>query len=523
MSEKFAPLSRDELLADIITISEDEDTKQLRREMEKAEKAALREAAEKKEKPKKEAAAPKQGKQKASSDEKQKATRSKTGGKKPKGSAAEKNVPETEPAVEIDERTRIVLPPVTQAPVLEPVIVLPPQSEAAIPAAPIIGLTGNLHDYVDDEDSDEFEEEKRSKSAILFCAIRRFLLTLFVVIGLLAVGLYMVLNLIFNGPSPTARDALTMSLSEASGTKWVPGLFLDDQLVEEIRRGDTTLLIEDEATADLPPIEINTDTSLTANSDEWKDCPDGIRIEKVSGDTYNAYVMLVRDPSKVYLATSTKRFSRNIPGKRITEQIEIEGAIAAVNAGAFYDNGTSDPDVGSIPQGLTVSQGKVVWDSGKAPEKGFAGFNQDNVLVVADTMTEEDVQRLGIRDGCSFGPVLIQNGAIRYEAYNSASGYNPRTAIGQRADGSVILLCIDGRQSQSIGGTYADIIDIMVEYGAVNACNLDGGSSTTMLYRDETGRYGTAGQVHMINNYSLLQSQPRKMPTFIMVRPDGEE
>ena len=104
------------------------------------------------------------------------------------------------------------------------------------------------------------------------------------------------------------------------------------------------------------------------------------------------------------------------------------------------------------------------------------------------------------------------------DAYNNKSGINPRTAIGQRADGAVIFICIDGRQAGSAGGTYADIIDIMVEYGAVNACNMDGGSSSVMLYRDTYGRYGEAGQVQMVNNYSLLQSQPRRMPNYWLVR-----
>jgi exopolysaccharide biosynthesis protein len=63
----------------------------------------------------------------------------------------------------------------------------------------------------------------------------------------------------------------------------------------------------------------------------------------------------------------------------------------------------------------------------------------------------------------------------------------------------------------------------MIEYGAVNACNMDGGSSSVMLYRDVDGRYGESGKVQMINNYSLLQSQPRKMPNFWMVRPASEE
>ena len=365
--------------------------------------------------------------------------------------------------------------------------------------------------------------KKRSTLSKVFCFFRRFLLVILTVVLLLFHALCLVLYLLCNGPAPAARDVLTMSLSEASGTKWLPALFLGSEKVEEIRQGDAALFVDDEDPANLAPIEINTDTSLSANSDEWKDYPDGIRIENVSGDTYNAYVMIVRDPSAVYLATSTEKFSMDIPGTRITNQIETEGAIAAINAGAFFDNGTSDPSVGSVPQGLVISGGEVVWNSGAAPEQGFVGFNQDNVLVVADTMTGSEAMELGIRDGCCFGPVLIQNGAIKNETYNSSSGFNPRTAIGQRADGAVIMLCIDGRQAGSLGGTYADIINIMVEYGAVNACNLDGGSSTIMLYRDQYGRYGEAGKVQMINNYSLLQEQPRRMPTFIMVRPSGEE
>ena len=130
---------------------------------------------------------------------------------------------------------------------------------------------------------------------------------------------------------------------------------------------------------------------------------------------------------------------------------------------------------------------------------------------------------LGIRDGCCFGPVLIMDSVINEEAYNSKSGWNPRTAIGQRADGTVIFLCIDGRQAGSLGGSYADIIDIMVEFGAVNACNLDGGSSTVMLYKDQYAKFGEKDKIHIINNYSLLQEEPRRMPTFFMVRPGSED
>ena len=75
------------------------------------------------------------------------------------------------------------------------------------------------------------------------------------------------------------------------------------------------------------------------------------------------------------------------------------------------------------------------------------------------------------------------------------------------------------RQAGSMGGTYKDVIDIMIEYGVVNACNMDGGSSSIMVYRDTYGLFGEAGTVQVINSYSLLQERPRKMPTFWMVAP----
>ncbi len=63
------------------------------------------------------------------------------------------------------------------------------------------------------------------------------------------------------------------------------------------------------------------------------------------------------------------------------------------------------------------------------------------------------------------------------------SGANPRTAIGQTADGRILLLVTDGRGANGhLGATASDLIEIMEQYGAVNAANLDGGSSTCMYY-----------------------------------------
>ena len=69
------------------------------------------------------------------------------------------------------------------------------------------------------------------------------------------------------------------------------------------------------------------------------------------------------------------------------------------------------------------------------------------------------------------------------------------------------MMVIDGRQLTSLGATYGDLAEIMVGYGAVNACNLDGGSSTLMWYQGE----------YINNCASVIGIRP--VPTTFLVLP----
>lgn len=366
--------------------------------------------------------------------------------------------------------------------------------------------------------------KKKKGSGIVGRIIRRFFLLLFTIVLLALIALILAANVIFKGPSPAMRSILTMSLLEPSATKWIPGLFLEEDVLNEIRNPKSDAMAESTTNTEL--ITINKDSILSGASDEWANHPDGVYIERLSGATYNAHVMVVRDPSKVFMGRSTEKYSTSIPGKRLNEVMEEadDTIIAAINAGAFNDDGTAGSHVGSVPAGIVFSEGEFICNAnrGNIPIAetggGFVGFNDDDILVVAKSMTEAEAEALNIRDGCEFGPPLIINGEVNQEAYNKASGLNPRTAIGQRADGAVIFVCIDGRQAGSPGGTYRDVTDIMIEYGAVNACNLDGGSSSIMMYRDMHGLFGEPGLVQTINSYSVLQSNPRRMPNYWLVR-----
>ena len=139
----------------------------------------------------------------------------------------------------------------------------------------------------------------------------------------------------------------------------------------------------------------------------------------------------------------------------------------------------------------------------------IVGFDQNNQLVVG-TMTGQECLDRGIRDAVSFGPTFIVNGKAM-EVAGSGGGLNPRTVLGQRADGAVLMLVIDGRQSHSIGATYKDCIDVMLQYGAVNAANLDGGSSSMLVYNGE------------VQNVCASLYGSRPLPTaFIVTQPLDE-
>ncbi len=342
--------------------------------------------------------------------------------------------------------------------------------------------------------------QPKKPKGLLGRIIRRSLLCFFTLIILIVATLYGVCAVVFKGPSPDARDKLVTSTLEMSAAKWVPKLFFKQEEIDAIVQANSVVDSNEITNPELVvPPSINNDTPT--ENDEWADYPDGIKLINVRGDTYRGYLMIVRDPSKVYVATSSN-FRSGQPGLKIFDAMKKEGAIAAINGGGFPDAGGSG--TGDTPIGLTISKGELLWGERYTYYNGVIGFNKDNVLMVGN-MTGQQALDAGMRDCVCFGPILVVNGEPAQ--INGASGsLNPRSAIGQRADGAVLLLCIDGRMPSSLGASYADLRDIMVEYGAVNAANLDGGSSTHMYYKGEP-----------VNVSSSLYG-PRKMPTFFMVK-----
>ena len=366
----------------------------------------------------------------------------------------------------------------------------------------------------DKKKSKKKKKKKKKKSGFrkFLSFLGKFLLVLVETALLVVLALYGVMYVMVEGPSPTARNLFVMSLRETSAMYWLPELFLTDAEIAAIEAGGSE--VEEYVETDTSLITIQKPEEKDEQSggedqeqqgpvaDEWgliDEDGDGIIVEPVRGEGYSGYMMVVLDPSRVIMGSVPTSYGAR--GYTVAEMVEKFDAVAGINAGGF-----EDPDGkgnGSIPNTMVVYEGEIYY-AGKGVQDGFVGFDADHIMHVGK-MTAKDVQEKNIQYGVSFGPVLISNG----EPATLTSGVNPRTAIGQRSDGAVLLLVIDGRQVISLGATYNDLIEIFQEYGAVNACNLDGGSSTLMWF----------GGDYINNCASVIGIRP--VPTTFLVLKEG--
>lgn len=354
------------------------------------------------------------------------------------------------------------------------------------------------------------------------CVIRRILLVLLTAILFTVGSLLAVCNTLANGPSKTARDKAVMSALQASATKWMPGLFLSSDTVEEIKKNSQVVVTDVKPITDIPSGDGDGDTPT---ADKWANAIDGMIYENVNGTTFKGYVLLIKDPARVTVGVSSNDFAHATAGMRIFELADKYNAVAAINAGEFRDDG--GVGTGYAPMGLTYSEGNCVWNDGLS--RTFMGFDKNNRLYVAEGTTYAQAEELGMRDAVSFqtGNVLITNDGtnVTYYYADSNTGVAQRTAIGQCADGTVIFLVTDGRTASSMGATRNEIIDTLISYGAVTAGMLDGGSSSMLYYRDYFTKYNIDRsqldeyqKMGLVNKYKAF-TNPRRIPTYFIVKP----
>ena len=280
--------------------------------------------------------------------------------------------------------------------------------------------------------------------------------------------------------------------------KWLATWFFPDSLINEIMSNQVD--IKDISVTDIYGNQssdvLGQSNLVVGEKDKYgntvyaNDLEENVVILEVKKSNFTAKLVLVDDPSRVFLGVTDYKNSR---GEFICDYLEKENAVVGTNASGFNDIG--GVSLGGEVTGQCVSGGEY-WGKYNA-EYTLVGFDENNRLVVGGI---ENWDKYNIRDGFQYRPTLILNGKKVVED-SAGWGLQPRTVIGQCANGVVLMLVVDGRQvGYSIGATMEDCADILLQYGAVTAGACDGGSSSVIGYNGEvinkpsarnmpTGRY----------------------------------
>ena len=203
------------------------------------------------------------------------------------------------------------------------------------------------------------------------------------------------------------------------------------------------------------------------------------KMIEVSGKGYSGYLVAIYDPSHVKVVTSK---NLGVDGEYLLDMSKREKALVAINGGGFLD--ADGKGTGALVEGIVIRDGVILNRSRYTRAGGLIGFTNDNKLYLGRISADEAIQ-MGIRDAVEFGPFLIVNGEASKVVGNGGYGLHPRTVIGQRKDGVVLFLVIDGRRVGCMGADMDDLIEIMLRYGAYNAANLDGGNSSALVIQNK--------------------------------------
>lgn len=273
--------------------------------------------------------------------------------------------------------------------------------------------------------------------------------------------------LVFNGLFPVVRKMIVGTSMSSYKHQYIAKLFLNDSEISKILNSG----IESTGSAEqkISNIKIN----------NYKD--DSIERYNINGSKFKGYMLVIKNPLRVKVGYTNKLTKQ---GERTSDIAKDHNAIAAINGGGFMDKSNSGSlwtGTGAYPTGFIFSNGKIVYqDVSDTESLNVMALDYQGKMIIG-SHSISDLKKLQVSEAITFGPPLIINGEATFNG-DGGQGITARTAIGQREDGAILLLVIDGRRINMPGATLHDMQKIMLDYNAYNATNLDGGSSSTMYY-----------------------------------------
>jgi exopolysaccharide biosynthesis protein len=223
--------------------------------------------------------------------------------------------------------------------------------------------------------------------------------------------------------------------------------------------------------------DLNSNNEKAAENNIQKTYGSDNKINRTKDNSIN----LVSTNKSIHLLEISNPFSieigRSIESRGMTTSdiAKQNNAVAAVNGGAFFYHQNGDLS----PLGAVIHDGEFITGEDIDGTIELVGIDKEGYLITGN-FTIAEINCMGITEGLSFGPPLILEGEKQFLHGDGGYGTAPRTAIGQRADGTILLAVNYGYENAA---SIVDIQNLLFDYGACTAANLDGGTSTTMYYK----------------------------------------
>ena len=322
-------------------------------------------------------------------------------------------------------------------------------------------------------------EKKEVKKKSVFKTFLKIILILFII------GIISVCTLLY-GPWNGFRDWLITTAMTTLSHQWIATCLYSDETIQTVLSENAVIETGETTNTEEVEIAVQPEEPVIEYENEYEEAilkkEEGNELYKVidiKGKGYTGHLVAIYDPSKISVCTTKYLGSK---GQYLVDMANENKAVVAMNGGGFYDPNYNS--LGGIPQGIVIKNGKIVTNRTYKKTGGIIGFTKENKLILGK-MTANQALKKGVRDAVTFGPFLIVNGKPSFIKGNGGWGTAPRSAIGQRKDGIVLFLVIDGRMIGRQGADMVDLTEIMQNYGAYNAANLDGGTSCGLVVEGE--------------------------------------
>ncbi|MEC0368797.1 phosphodiester glycosidase family protein [Paenibacillus chibensis] len=231
---------------------------------------------------------------------------------------------------------------------------------------------------------------------------------------------------------------------------------------------------------------------------------DRIRIElyRVNPGVYQGYAMKVKLKDPAAMKMSLGRDC--VGGAETTMQaVARHGAVAGINAGGFADNGGK-----RYPLSTTVLNGKYLTGfESSFKDLFFVGLDPSGKLVGGKFYSQSELDSLKPSFGATFVPVLLKNGQPMPipEKWKVSPKRAPRTVIGNYKDDQLIIIVVDGyNESGSSGATLQELQSKMYGMGVVDAYNLDGGGSSSLIVNGRVVNHPSDGNLRPVPTHFLF-------------------